>query len=84
MIRPNQETLIDPPPVVCNQCNKKPSVKNAIVVATRSGIEQRGAFWQYGRYDRSRRKVKLYLKSGFSLVRWEARCECCSSTSSVG
>jgi hypothetical protein len=76
-LKPYQETLIDHPPVLCSKCAQKPSAKNTIVVTTRSGIEQRGAFWQFGRYDRSRRKVKLYLNPGYQFVRWEARCESC-------
>lgn len=75
-MKPTQETLLQPPPSVCSQHNR-PTVANLIVVTTLSGIEQRGPFWQYGRYDRSRRKVKLFLKSGYRFVRWEGRCEQC-------
>jgi hypothetical protein len=71
-----KEVELPYPPAVCSKHNK-PSTKHVIVVATHSGIEQRGAFWEFGRYDRSRRKVKLFLKSSYRFVRWEARCEEC-------
>lgn len=65
------------PPVLCNACGKRPSTLNKVVVKTIAGHERCGAFWEYGRYDRSRRKMKLFLKPGFIFVRWETRCETC-------
>jgi hypothetical protein len=72
----SHEVPLDQPPAVCNAHNK-PSILSIIVVTTRMGIEQRGPFWQFGRYDRKRRKVKLFLKPGYNFVRWEAKCEQC-------
>ena len=71
------EAEVPYPPAVCNKHNK-PSTRHLIVVTTRSGIEQRGPFWEFGRYDRHRRKVKLLLKPAYRFVRWEAQCEQCS------
>lgn len=70
------EIPLPSPPAVCAKHNK-PTTQNLIVVTLLSGIEQKGPFWQYGRYDRSRRKVKLFLKPGYRFVRWEGRCESC-------
>lgn len=75
-MKARQESPIQPPPCVCAKHNK-PAVKHLIVVTLRSGIEQKGPFWEYGRYDRSRKKVKLFLKPGFNFVRWEVACEQC-------
>lgn len=75
-MRPRQETVVQAPPTVCSK-HHKPAVQHLVVVATLSGIEQRGPFWQFGRYDRSRRKVKLLLKPEYRFVRWDSRCEQC-------
>ena len=72
----SDEELVPPPPAICSAHNKV-SVLNIIVVNHRYGGEKRGPFWQYGRFDRSRRKAKLYLKPGYSFVRWEVKCEKC-------
>lgn len=73
----SSEVEVPRPPVLCNKCGKQPSALNGIVVKTTFSQELKGAFSEYGRYDRSRRKVRLFLKPGYQFVRWESRCETC-------
>lgn len=79
----SHEAELPRPPVICDNCQKRPSVLNKVVVKTLSGTECRDFYHRFGRYERTRRgKTKLFLKPGFMFVRWETVCERCQAPNS--